>query len=120
MNAPKKQKPQAEEQAAQRPADTSAATDPVNSAPQAPAGEPGVTVRGAVESRPDDAHPGEAVVVPGEAQFEATALQGNARALRRVEHDGKVYGPGEPAGDVLGLSAEHLASLESIGAVERL
>ena len=161
MNAPKKQRPKTEEQAAQLPAGTTAAVAPVNSAPQALAGEPGVTVPGTVESRPDDAPPGEAIVVPSTAQFEAVelaqaaeatgkrivrtmnrvelaqaaeapeatagpapeapaALQGNARALRRVEHDGKVYGPGEPAGDVLKLSAAQLASLEPTGAIETL
>ena len=141
MNAPKKQRPKTEEQAAQLPSGTTAAVAPVNSAPQALAGEPGVTVPGTVESRPDDAPPGEAIVVPSTAQFEAVelaqaaeapeatagpapeapaALQGNARALRRVEHDGKVYGPGEPAGDVLKLSAAQLASLEPTGAIETL
>ena len=162
MNAPKKQRPKTEEQAAQLPAGTTAAVAPVNSAPQALAGEPGVTVPGTVESRPDDAPPGEAIVVPSTAQFEAVELAQateapaataglafiapggtpaagvldldepadatlaaiaptpNARALRRVEHDGKAYGPDEEAGDMLALSGSELLALQAISAVEAL
>jgi len=140
MNAPKK-RPSAEKKAAPGPAEVTAAAETVNSAPQTAAPAPGVTVAGTVDTRPDDVHPGEVISAPAEAQLEAAALalateapeatagpapeapaalQGNARALRRVEHDGKVYGPGEPAGDVLKLSAAQLASLEPTGAIETL
>lgn len=48
------------------------------------------------------------------------ALAPNARALRRVEHDGKIYGPGEDAGEHLSLNADQLVDLQTIGAVEPL
>lgn len=137
MSAPKKQKPKAEEElSAQHPAAATAAPAPVSPTPHAIVAESGVTVASTFENRPDDAHAGEVIVAPADAQLEATAPapaaaaglaleapaapQGNARALRRLEHDGTVYGPGEPAGDVLKLTADQLASLEPTGAIETI
>lgn len=159
MNAPKK-RPSSDKKAAPGTAEVTDAAATVNSATQTDAPAPGVTVAGTVETRPDDAHPGEVILAPVDAQLEAAALAlateapaataglafiapggtpaagvldldepadatlaaiaptPNARALRRVEHDGKAYGPGEEAGDVLALSGSELLALQAIGAVE--
>lgn len=40
------------------------------------------------------------------------------RALRPIEHDGVLYGPGSPAGDVFDVAKAGLAQLKSVHAVE--
>ena len=57
---------------------------------------------------------------PADATLAAIAPTPNARALRRVEHDGKAYGPDEEAGDMLALSGSELLALQAISAVEAL
>lgn len=43
-----------------------------------------------------------------------------ARALRVIEHDGVRYGPGQAAGDELGMAHKAFDALASAGAVERI
>lgn len=43
-----------------------------------------------------------------------------ARALRVLEHDGVRYGPGQVAGDELGMTHKAFDALASAGAVERI
>lgn len=43
-----------------------------------------------------------------------------ARALRVLEHDGVRYGPGQAAGDELGMTYKAFDALASAGAVERI
>lgn len=121
MNAPKKQKPQAEKPASQASTGANAAAAPVTPEPQPLVEEPGVAVPGTLEFRPDDGPLGDVIMALSDAPLDALgAPHGNARALRRIEHDGTVYGPGEPAGDVLTLTAAQLADLEPTCAIETL
>ena len=59
------------------------------------------------------------VGAPDPAPAVAEVPAPNARALRRVEHDGTAYGPNE-ADELLTLSGKQLDELVSINAVERI
>lgn len=70
---------------------------------------------------------GEGVQLDGSHQDDGSLLQPAAspghvrvRALRQVEHDGRLYGPDQIAGDEINMPAAQADALQPTGAIERM
>lgn len=70
---------------------------------------------------------GEGVQLDGGLQGDGTPLEPvvppghvRVRTLRQVEHDGRLYGPGQLAGDEINLTANQAEALQPTGAIERM